>query len=360
MVKSINVNILKNMKLNKFFTVLSAGIAMTLLASCENQDITFPDYEGGVSVYFAYQYPVRTIVLGESETYPTTLDNQHKCIIYGTMGGAYKGKDLVVDIDVDNDLVKNLYFEDSSSVKAMPAEYYQLEGNQLKYGGSYMGGVTVQLTDAFFADTASLKKTYVIPIVMSKIAKGNADILSGTPLLDGDTPIRTNSTFWNVQPKDYTLYCIKYINPYDGSFLRRGIDQVTENGTTTTIVRHKENVEKDELCYTTTQSLNSITLPITTNVTENGNVFAKECNLLISVAEDGSCTITSATDGITASGSGKFVKDGEKKAWGNKDRDAFYLDYTIDFGSKQFQSKDTLVARSREVSRELYTPIYKK
>ena len=348
------------MKLNKFLTILTAGATLGTFTSCENQDIEFPDYEGGVSVYFAYQNPVRTIVLGESETFETTLDNQHKCIIYGTMGGAYKGKDLVVDIDVNNDLVQNLYFEDGSPVKAMPAEYYQLQDNQLKYGGSYMGGVTVQLTDAFFADPAALKNTYVIPVVMSKVSKGKADILSGTPLIDGDTPIRTNSTLWNVQPKDYTLYCIKYINPYDGSFSRRGIDEVTENGEKTTIIRHKENVEKDEVCYTTTQSLNSITLPITTNVTENGEVFAKTCELLLTVAEDGSCSITSATAGITANGSGKFVKDGEKKAWGNKDRDAFYLEYTIDFGSKQFETKDTLVARSREISRELYTPTYKE
>ena len=100
--------------------------------------------------------------------------------------------------------------------------------------------------------------------------------------------------------------------------------------------------------------------PITTNVTENGEVFAKTCELLLTVAEDGSCSITSATAGITANGSGKFVKDGEKKAWGNKDRDAFYLEYTIDFGSNQFETKDTLVARSREISRELYTPTYKE
>ena len=92
------------MKLNNIAKILLAGAAMSALASCHNQEKVFPDYDGGVTAYFAYQYPVRTIVLGESETFDNSLDNQHKCIIYGTMGGAYKGKDIVLDIAVDNTL----------------------------------------------------------------------------------------------------------------------------------------------------------------------------------------------------------------------------------------------------------------
>ena len=85
---------------------------------------------------------------------------------------------------------------------------------------------------------------------------------------------------------------------------------------------------------------------------------AKTCNLKLTFDSNGACTVSSATEGITASGSGKFVKDGEKLAWGNKDRDGIYLDYTIDFGEKQFAVKDTLVSRSREVVREVFTPTY--
>ena len=52
--------------------------------------------------------------------------------------------------------------------------------------------------------------------------------------------------------------------------------------------------------------------------------------------------------------------DGEKKAWANKDRDAIYLDYQVDFGSKQYAIKDTLVARSREITVEQFSPTLKK
>ena len=81
------------------------------LASCENSDNDFPDYEGGVSVYFANQYPVRTIVLGEDE-YDTSRDNAHQCQLQATMGGSYTGKNIKVQIAVDNDLCNNLYFAD--------------------------------------------------------------------------------------------------------------------------------------------------------------------------------------------------------------------------------------------------------
>ena len=70
--------------------------------------------------------------------------------------------------------------------------------------------------------------------------------------------------------------------------------------------------------------------------------------------------VSSATDGVTASGSGKFVKDGEKMAWGNKDRDGIYLEYNVDFGTKQYAIRDTLVSRSREVVMETFAPTFKK
>ena len=199
------------MKLNNIAKIILAGAAMSLLASCHNQEQIFPDYDGGITAYFAYQYPVRTIVLGESETFDTSLDNQHKCIIYGTMGGAYEGKDIVIDVEVDNTLTDNLFFDAAGTtpVKAMPAEYYTLSGNQLKYDGKHMGGVEVQLSDAFFADPDAIKNTYVIPMKMTGIVKGADQILTGTPAIEGDVAWPTDASQWKVLPKDYTLYAVK-------------------------------------------------------------------------------------------------------------------------------------------------------
>lgn len=346
---------MKDMKLIKLLSILSAGVVTLMNTSCENQDISFPDYEGGTSVYFAYQYPVRTIVLGEDE-YDTTLDNQHKCKIYATMGGSYNGAKINVDIKVDNTLCDHLYFSDGSLVQAMPSNYYSLVSNTIAYNGDVKGGVEVQLTDAFFADEAALKNTYVIPVVMTNMT-GADHILTGTPLFDGDNPLRTNTEYWSVKPMDYVLYCVKYINKYHAYYLRRGEDKITENGTTTTVVRQQPTVEEDEVCGTTTHSLNSVIFPVSTILADGKKLT---CDLILTFGENDECTITSGTPGYIVSGSGKYVEKAEKKAWGNKDRDALYLDYKIDFGMKQYETKDTLVWQRRGVTSEEFSPTYKE
>ena len=73
------------MKKFKSICILSA---MACLTACENADWSFPDYDY-TTVYFAYQSPVRTLVLGNDEVFDNTLDNEHKCLIKATMGGVY-------------------------------------------------------------------------------------------------------------------------------------------------------------------------------------------------------------------------------------------------------------------------------
>ena len=93
---------------------------------------------------------------------------------------------------------------------------------------------------------------------------------------------------------------------------------------------------------------------------ESTEVASKTCDLKLTFDASGNCTVSSATEGITASGTGKYVKDGEKLAWGNKDRDGIYLEYNVDFGGKEYAIRDTLVSRSREVILETFSPTFKK
>lgn len=53
--------------------ILVSLIAGAALASCENSEQDFPDFDGGTKAYFAYQYPVRTITLGEDLNRTTLL-----------------------------------------------------------------------------------------------------------------------------------------------------------------------------------------------------------------------------------------------------------------------------------------------
>ena len=208
-----------------------------------------------------------------------------------------------------------------------------------------MGGVVVQLTDAFFADEKSLSNNYVIPLRMTDV-QGADSILQGKSAVTD--PVLTNSGDWSIQPKNFVLYAVKYVNPQHGEYMRRGVDQAVINGTSSEIVRHQQYVEKDERVYVTTKSLTDNILSLSTN-DASGNLF--DYDVRLSFADDGTCTVSSTSDDLEVSGTGKFVKDGEKNSLGGKDRDAIYLDYTVDFKTKnmKYATKDTLVLSTRGV-----------
>lgn len=165
--------------MNKKITyMLSMLLASALFTSCKNGNADFPDYEAGTTVYFAYQHPVRTIVLGDDE-YDTTLDKAHKCKILATFGGSYNGSNGSVQVAVDPTLVNGLTFENGTPIKAMPESHYQLQTTNWAFNGTMNGGTEVQLTDAFFNDPDAVKETYVIPLVITS-QTGFSRILSGT------------------------------------------------------------------------------------------------------------------------------------------------------------------------------------
>lgn len=358
------------------------GIFTVLTMSCENQDIEFPDNDKS-AVYFAYQYPVRTIVLGE-DIYDNTLDNEHKCEIYATMGGVYANKQKIdIDIAVDNALCNNLFFDAGYTrpVQPMPSNYYTLDANQISLNGTLQGAVGVQLTDAFFADENALGNTYVIPLRMTNVV--NADsILSGMPRVED--PIRVNPSHWEVLPKDYVFYCVKFINKWHANYLVRGRDEITKDGIPSVRTRHQQNVELDEVRKLTTTALNEIRVP-----TDYKNYAGLDLNFGVKVRFDESqnCTVapfapsyavndTVTVFNIVATGNGSFVEKGEKKSWGNKDRDVMYLEYNVSYQVENrfpktpnkptimeeatYRTIDTLVVRDRGVKVEVFTPAYKE
>ena len=331
--------------------ILLAAVFTGLVTSCENQEVEFPDFDYS-TVYFAYQYPVRTIVLGD-DIFDNTLDNAHKFKIFATMGGVYANdKNVNIDVVVDESLVDNLVFGDGSPVQAMPTSYYELASDQITLKKEINGGVEVQLSDAFFADLNALKNTYVVPLRMTHVE--NADsILSGMPNGSVPSPVRSNEADWEVLPKDYVLYCVKFINPWHGNYLRRGEDAITKDGATTTVVRNSGHVEKDEQISLTTTSLHSVELPVTLVDANGSNVV---CTLALTFDSDGKCVVSSETPGFTVSGTGSFVKNSEN--WGNKDRNAIYLEYTIEMTGVTYVTKDTFVVRDRGVAPETFSVSY--
>ena len=371
------------MKVKKYIYGIALGTLSLTFASCYNADKDFPDYEGGTTAYFAYQFPVRTLVLG-NDIYDNTLDNAHKCQIWSTMGGAYGGRDAYVDFVVDETLCNNLYFTDAGGnaaepVTPMPTSYYTLSSNQIAYKGEPRGYVEVQFTDAFFNDPKAIGNTYVIPLLMKNV-KGIDHILTGTPR-EGLTPSRTNTEDWEILAKDYVLYCVKYMNPWQGKYIRRGVDNVTENGTTKTIVRkdtklvntdlehYKENPvnQYDEVCGITTKNMTQAIFPVSFQ-TSGASIL---CNLLLTF-NGNQCTISTEDEGVTATGSGEYIAKGTEKPeykdyqWGSMNgqpvqRDILRLAYEVKFNDKNIQvtTTDTLVVQTRESNkREFFSTKY--
>ena len=375
------------MKMKKYIYGVALGALSLTVASCYNADKDFPDYQGGTTAYFAYQFPVRTLVLG-NDIYDNTLDNEHKCRIWATMGGAYGGRNATADIVVDPTLCDNLYFTDeggnaAARVLPMPTEYYTLASNAIPYNGDQRGYVEVQFTDAFFNDPKAIENTYVIPLLMTNV-NGIDHILTGKPR-EGLTPSRTNTEDWEVLAMDYVLYCVKYINPWHAKYIRRGVDNVTEKGTTTTVVRkdfslintdlehYTENPvnANDEVCGITTKNMKQAIFPV--SFKRAGGVASVSCNLILTFDGD-QCTISTDDANVTATGSGEYITKGTERSeykdyqWGTNNgqpvqRDILRLAYNVEFTDLNIQvsTADTLVVQTRESNQKVFfSPKYVK
>jgi hypothetical protein len=337
-------------------TFVIAGMLMVILAAC-NKDWSFPDYKY-TSVYFPYQSPVRTLVLGK-DLYDNTLDNQHKFIIMATMGGVYENKkNITLGVALDESLAAKLKFGSATgdTLKAMPANYYTLPKDMkiVIPEGKMMGGLEIQLTDAFFQDPLAVKNTYVIPLKITSVT--NADsILSGRS--DRPSPDRRKPADWVLAPKDFVLFAVKYVNPWHGFYLRRGKDEVKGAGGNTAldtnVVYRAQYVEKDQVVNAMTTSLTDVSMAL--NAKNKGNVNVPY-QLMLKFDSQGKCIVTQpATATYTISGNGEFIADGDM--WGNEKRDVLRLQYQVNFGTTVHSFTDTIVARDRGVKFETFNPV---
>jgi len=333
------------MKRNKF--LIGLALIFSTISSCKNNALDLPDFDYQ-TVYFANQYPIRTVVLGYDANVDNTLDNEHKVEIKATLGGTRNNtQNVIIDVEVDNTLLDDLYFPNSGpKIEPLPANYFSLASDQITISpGKIMGGVQVQLTDAFFADPQAISNTYALPLKMNNVQNADSILLA----------------------KDFVLYALKFINQWHGNYLRRGADVMTGD-VARNVTRRAAYVENDEINKLNTRSLHSTAFPVQFRDAEGGNIFS--CTLILDFDESGKCTISTNSSGYTATGTGSFVTKGEKNSWGNKDRDALYLDYQVSYNnitvgssdnmrtiSGNIVTKDTLVMRDRAVSPEYFTPV---
>jgi hypothetical protein len=335
--------------MKKIFLII---LTIAGLFSCKNFEINHPDFDY-TSGYFPYQFPVRTLVLGDY-IYDNSNDMAHKFVVSVAMGGLYENtKDRKFTFEVDNSLCNNILFvAKGDPIKALPTSYYTLSStNEIVIpAGSYNGGVTVQLTDAFFNDPLAIKNTYVVPLRL----KSSADV---DTILSGNSANKTAdprvATQWNVAPKNFTMFAVKYINEFHGNYFHYGSNKVKDaTGTEVETTTYSQTyVESNPAALLSTSGRYQVTFPTSFRSTKITGAYS-----LVLTFNGTKCTVSAPVGSpYTITGTGDFLT--KKYNWGNKDRDGITLTYKVSSSTYTYEATETLVARDRAVVMETYTPV---
>ena len=316
---------------------------ITLLSACTNQDVEFPDF-AYQAVYFPYQTPVRSLMLGDEVEGDNSIDLEHAFSIGASIGGMYENtKERIVTIKFAPELASNIKDGSGVVLQLLPASYYNATFDKIVIpAGSFFGKLRVNLTDAFFTDPLTTSLNYVIPLIITD-ATGDS-VLRGSRVPSVASPDPRIASDWLVPPKNYVLFGVKYINPTHGVYLLRG--KRTNKANAQDVVPYSARFIDD----------NDMTTLTTKSLTENymstvGGTFKEASNpkysMLLTFNKDSkSVTVSqksSTTVGVT--GTGKFYSksDPESEGYNNKKHRTIYLDYTYVDGANTYQVKDSLV-----------------
>ncbi len=334
----------------RIFTVLAAAL---VLVGCHNFDTDFPDYKYTTG-YFPYQFPVRTLVLGNDQT-PNDNDNAGKFVISAAMGGVYKNnKDRNISFRVDESLCNGVTFANGDPIKALPSAYYTLSNtSQITIPkGAYNGGITVQLSDAFFNDPDAIKNTYVVPLVMTGTSDLDSLLVGAS---DEANPDRRFSSQWSIAPKDFTMFGVKFITELHGNWFHYGSATI---GSETVKYMVEDDFNSDvtgnEVVMLTTTGRHTSTM----TQALKGSMSDLDATLVFTQNGE-SVTISAPADAeYTVSGSGTYKLDTTSPyhRWSNKDRYVLTYSFTLtDASGNTYKANDVLVARDRAVVLETYT-----
>lgn len=331
-------------------TLVFAFLLVITMFACKNAEIIHKDFDYTTG-YFPYQYPVRTLVLGD-DIYDNTNDNAHKFLISAAMGGVYENKmDRNFSFRIEETLCQNAEFGTTGQqILPLPANYYTLSSpNSITIpSGQMNGAVEVQLSEAFFNDPKSISLGYVVPIVLTGSTDVDSILVGNTNLLQPD---KRKLTDWNILPKDFTMFAIKYINEYHGNYFHSGSASVTDSTGVKIDEREykKPYVENNEVRLLTTTARRQVEFSTHLQSEE----MSGPVRLLLTFDGD-QCSVSSSDTTYTVSGTGQFKKGTFN--WGNKARNGITLEYTVSDGKNTYSAKDELVARDRAVTMEVYSP----
>lgn len=361
----------ENTKMKKQAVQFITLLLMLGLFSCkkDNGNLWYPNYKY-TTVYFPWQYPVRTLILGDYELADNTGDNNLQFVISADIGGLLtNNSDWTVGYRTDDSLANNLatnpnlwdgkLVASSDTLKVLPESYYTLSDHGkstiLIPNGSFNGGVTVQLNQNFLNDSMAWRTHYVLPLMITSTTGDS--ILSGASLVPAPDP--RISANWSILPRNFTVFGIKFINPFHGNFFHRGQSVIDSSGTITQTINYDQPyLTSDEIWSLQTTGRNRVTVQglLRSSPVSPGN-FRMDLTFSDSAFyNNGNCTISTSNGSLfPVTGTGKFVREGDE--WGGIKRNTIYLNYKVIDGTNTSSITDTLVYRDKGVSFQQYTPV---
>ncbi len=321
--------------MKKALSILIVGIVT--FGCSKNIEFDDYDYQG---IYFPYQSPVRTIILGDESVGENSIDLEHAFSIGVAMGGAYENtKNRSVTLEYAPELGANIVDIDGNPMEILPTAYYRASfGEVIIPKGDFAGRMRVDLTDDFFADPLSTGTHYFLPV---RITDTDGDtILSGDPNNFIDNPDPRVTEDWDVPPKDYTLFGIKYINELHGLYFVRG---TSINTSKNKVNSYSERYLTDNnMVLLTTSAADKCIMHTMAGVFSGNALFTM---LLTFNKEDKTINISQVSGStISVSGTGTFLSqdDSESESYNDQRHRTMYLDYTFTRGDT-YTVKDTLV-----------------
>jgi hypothetical protein len=336
----VNDLIIKTTSMKKILYLLSI---VTLLSGCENKDIDFPDF-AFQAVYFPFQTPVRTLMLGDEEIGDNSIDLEHAFSIGASIGGMYENKkDREITVEFAPELALKITDGSGKALGLLPATYYNATFDKIIIpAGSFFGKLRVNLTDAFFADTLTTGLRYVIPLRITD-AQGDS-ILSGKPRVTSPDP--RISAHWTVPPKNFVLFGIKYINPTHGVYLLRG-KRTNVNNALDVVKYSARFIDDNDITKLSTRSLTENFMSTVGGTNKEGSGSNAKYSIKLKFDKDNKTVTVSRrnTTTVPVTGTGKFYSkaDPEAESYNGKKHRTIYLDYNYIDGANTYHVNDSLV-----------------
>lgn len=296
---------------NKIF--LFSLLLAFLLTGCYDDYKLDYDYTAS---YFAYQYPVRTVIIDPDA-------DKFEIEVGAVYGGkySYDGTTQTVNFAIDDALITSDQDIVDMGIKVMPSSWYTLSHeSEIVMKNSNVGAVTVSIdAEAFTSDPDATNNTYAIPF---KITGATTDSV----LVD----------------KDFSIVVVKFKNEFDGRYYVKGVmNKLNSDGSVAeSSVYSNDALVLNNYIFLNSTSRNSLAVP-RIGTFEDANNYVYSLNFRPS---DGKAVLLGDPNSKITNVVGAAEYDFKNRT--------FYCKYNFNLDGAEYNVVDTLIYSNTEINQE--------